>query len=133
MVQKLNPAGISKPVSAFSHGVVVPAGSDIILTSGAIGMDKDGNVPDDFEAQCRLVWSNIAHILAEAGCGLGDIVRINGFVKRREDAPAFRILRDEMVSQKPASTVVISELIDPSWLVEIEVTAARAEFDEGGR
>ncbi len=133
MSQKLNPAGISAPVSAYSHGVVVPARSDIILTSGAIGVDKDGNVPDDFEAQCRLVWSNIEHILAEAGCGLESIVRINGFLKRREDAPAFRAIRDEMVPQKPAATVVISELIDPSWLIEIEVTAARAEIDEGGR
>lgn len=133
MAHTLNPEGIFAPVSAYSHGVVVPAGSDIILTSGAIGMDKDGNVPDDFEAQCRQVWSNIAHILADAGCGLGDIVRINGFLKRREDALAFRTIRDEMVPQKPAATVVISELIDPSWLIEVEVTAARAELDEGGR
>ncbi len=133
MVQTFNPKEIFTPVSAYSHAVLVPAGSDIILTSGAIGIDKDGNVPPEFDAQCRLVWSNIAHILADAGCSLGDIVRINAFLKRRQDAAAFRDIRDEMVPQKPAATVIISELIDPSWLIEVEVTAARAKFDEGSR
>jgi len=60
-------------------------------------------------------------------------VRINGFLKRREDAVAFRVIRDEMVSQKPASTVVISELIDPSWLVEVEVMAARLSIEASAK
>ncbi len=131
MVQTLNPTKIFTPVSAYSHGVLIPAGAEIIVTSGAVGMDRDGNVPEDFESQCRLVWSSIEHILGEAGWGLDTIVRINGFLKRREDTPAFRAIRDEMVPQKPAATIVLAELIDPSWLIEVEVTAARVSPGAG--
>ena len=48
---------------------------------------------------------------------------MNGFLKNREDAGAFRTIREEVLSHRPASTVVIAELIDPAWLIEVEVIA----------
>ena len=71
----------------------------------------------------RQLWSNLQTILVEAGSGLERILRMNGFLKNREDAGAFRTIREEVLSHRPASTVVIAELIDPAWLIEVEVIA----------
>ena len=125
MFQKLNPAKIYPAVSPYSHGVLIPAGADIIVTSGTMGIDAEGRAPADFEDQCKLLWSNIEYILVDAGWGLQDIVRINGFLKNRDDIAIFRKIRDEKVPQAPAATVVLADLLDPSWLIEMEVTAAR--------
>lgn len=139
MIQTINPQSIAATFSAYSHGAIIPPGTGLVVTSGTIGVDLDGYVPPDFDAQCRLVWSNIAVILAEAGCGLNDIVRINGFLKRREDSGMFRDIRNEVISHAPASTIVIAELIDPAWLIEVEVMAMRVypasgmDFAEGSR
>lgn len=125
MARLLNPPSIYQPASAYSHGFFVPAGHDIVVTSGTVGVRPDGMVPDDFAAQCRLVFRNIQAILADAGLDLHDVVRLNGFLVRREDTAAFRAIRDEFLGHRPASTVVIADLLDPTWLIELEVVAAR--------
>ena len=44
----------------------------------------DGTVPEGAEAQARLCFANCAAILAEAGMGPADVIRINAFVTARE-------------------------------------------------
>ena len=128
-MRALNPNSIPAPFARYSHGVAVPAGMRLILTSGQLGLDRDGTVPADARDQARLCFSNCAAILAEGGMGPADVIRINAFVTAREHMAAYMSVRDawlEGLSRLPASTlVIVSGFTRPEFLVEVEVTAAR--------
>lgn len=116
------PQGMARPASNYSHAAIV-SGGRLVLLSGQVGAGADGAVPEDFAEQCRLAWRNVETALKAAGADLSSIARVNAFIVRRADTATFREIRDATLPHSPASTVVIAELLDPRWLVEIEVTA----------
>ncbi|MCB1471315.1 MAG: RidA family protein [Rhodobiaceae bacterium] len=117
-----NPKGMPPPAANYSHGAVVTGGR-LLLVSGQVGVAADGTMPNDFTAQCELAWANVASVLAAQGAGLHNIARMNAFIDSQAHTPLFREIRDKYVPHKPASTVVVAPLMEPAWLVEIEVTA----------
>jgi enamine deaminase RidA (YjgF/YER057c/UK114 family) len=129
-MKMLSPPGIAPPFAAYAHGVEVPAGSRLVVTSGQLALARDGTVPEGAEAQARLCFANCAAILAEAGMGPGDVIRINAFVTDRRHMAGYMAARDQWlagVSRLPASTlVIVSGFTRPEFLVEVEVTAAKA-------
>jgi enamine deaminase RidA (YjgF/YER057c/UK114 family) len=126
----LSPAGIAPPFGAYSHGIAVPSGR-LIVTSGQLGLAADGTCPEDVGAQARLCLTAIGAVLADAGAGPGDVLRLNAYVTRREDFPAYMAARDEWlagVAVRPASTLmVVLGFTRPEFLVEVEALAAVAE------
>jgi len=128
MNKKHNPTTIAAPVGAYTHGIEVPAGARWLAVSGQIGTAPDGSIPADVGAQAENAWRNIKAILEDAGMGLADIVKVTIFLTRAESIPAYRAARDRIMGDaRPASTlVVISSLVKPEMLVEIEAWAARA-------
>jgi enamine deaminase RidA (YjgF/YER057c/UK114 family) len=101
-----------------------------VLTSGQLGIGADEVVPRDARSQADLCFANCAAILAEAGMGPEDVVRINAFVTDRAHMAAYMAARDAWLAgllRRPASTlVIVSGFTRPEFLVEVEVTAARA-------
>jgi enamine deaminase RidA (YjgF/YER057c/UK114 family) len=85
-------------------------------------------VPEGAEAQARLCFANCAAILAEAGMGPADVIRINAYVTAREHMAGYMVARDAWltgVDRLPASTLVIVQgFTRPEFVVEVEVTAA---------
>ncbi|MBX3580718.1 MAG: RidA family protein [Rhizobiaceae bacterium] len=126
MFKHLTPGSMRPPFAKYSHGVEVPAGKRLVVCSGQLGIDADDTIPEDAGAQAELCFSNIATILAEAGLGLGDIVRINAYVTDRIHMKPYMQVRDRLVSDPPpASTlVIVSGFSRPEFKVEIEVIAA---------
>jgi enamine deaminase RidA (YjgF/YER057c/UK114 family) len=127
-MKTLEPAGIRPPFARYAHGVEVPPGARLAFTSGQLGIAADDAVPDDARAQADLCFANCAAILAAAGMGPGDVIRINAFVTDRRHMPAYMAARDAWlvgVTRLPASTlVIVSGFTRPEFLVEVEVTAA---------
>ena len=125
----LAPPSISPPFAAYAHGVEVPPGARLVVTSGQLALGRDGSVPDGAFAQARLCLANCTAILAEAGMTPGDTIRINAFVTDRAHMAGYMAARDEWlagVTRLPASTlVIVSGFTRPEFLVEVEVTAAR--------
>lgn len=128
-MRALNPATIRPPFARYAHGVEVPAGARLVVTSGQLGIGDDEIVPPGAAEQAALCFANCAAILAEAGMGPGDVIRINAFVTAREHMPAYMAARDAWLKgaeRLPASTlVIVSGFTRPEFLVEVEVTAAR--------
>jgi enamine deaminase RidA (YjgF/YER057c/UK114 family) len=126
MASPLNPAGIHPPFAPYSHGVVVPAGTRLVFASGQLGIAADATIPTDCAGQTELCFSNIAAILAEAGMGLDNIVRINAYVSGREHLAPYMAVRNRLFAAPyPASTLmVVSGFARPEFLVEIEAVAA---------
>lgn len=126
MPRILAPAGIRPPFAKYSHGVEVPPGMRLVLTSGQLGIGSDENIPEDAGAQTELCFANIAAILAEAGMMLADVVRINAFVTDRAHMRAYMDVRDRLFPvDPPASTLlIVSGFTRPEFKVEVEVIAA---------
>jgi 2-iminobutanoate/2-iminopropanoate deaminase len=128
MNKKHNPGTIAAPVGAYTHGIEVPAGARWLAISGQIGSAPDGSVPADVGAQTENAFRNIKAILENAGMGIADVVKLTTFLTSTESIPAYRAARERIMGDaRPASTlVVISALVRPDLLVEIEAWAARA-------
>jgi enamine deaminase RidA (YjgF/YER057c/UK114 family) len=120
-------AGISAHIGRFSDGVAIPAGARVLHTSGNVGVDANGAVPDDFTAQAENTLANLIKILEAAGMGVGDIVKLTTFMTRKQDLPAYREVRGRVLGDHlPASTLVfVPELVGDNWLIEVELVAAK--------
>ena len=125
----LNPAAVRPPFGRYSHGVAVPQGARLVFCSGQLGVRVGDTLPQTVEGQAEICFRNIEAILAEAGMGLADIVRINAFVTRREDMKSYMLVRDRFVSDPPpASTlVIVAGFTRSEFLVEVEATAAKVD------
>jgi len=113
--------------NGFSHAVVVASGSRLVHTSGQVAIDADGNVPDGWEAQTRLVFRNLGNVLASAGATWADVVKLTFFVTDVDAVAVVRRVRDEFVdvTRPPASSLVrVAGLFRDDLLIEVEAVAA---------
>jgi enamine deaminase RidA (YjgF/YER057c/UK114 family) len=125
--QVFNPPSVRKPFGAYNHGLLVPPGAALFVTSGQLGIAPDDTIPPDVTGQAELCFEAIKAILAEAGMSFADVIRISGFVTKREDFSAYMAVRDRYTAEpKPVSTlIVVGGFTRPEFLVEVEVTAAK--------
>lgn len=99
---------------------------NIIEISGTVASDNDKVVAEgDAYEQTRFALAKIESALINAGATLHDVVRTRMFVTDISRWEEYGRAHGEFFkSIKPATTMVeVSKLIDPRYLVEIEVTA----------
>ncbi len=85
----------------------------------------DGSVPTDFTAQSRVTWTNIEQQLHDAGMSLDNLVKITTFLSDRRYRAESSLVRREVLKQRtPAMTIIIADIYDAAWLLEIEAVAA---------
>lgn len=123
----LDPPAIAPPVATYAHGVVVESPSRWVHTSGVVPTAPDGSTPDDVGAQARVVWENLAAILAEADMGPDDVVSVVTYAVDGEDLAPVMAERDRFLGgRRAASTLVtVPRLAQDRWKVEVAVVAAR--------
>ena len=125
MPEYMNPAGIADP-SPSGFTAVVKAGNTVYI-AGMVSQDENGNVvgTGDAEAQTRQIWHNIGVAVAAAGGSLADIVKTTTYVTDIAHAPAVRAVRGALFPHNPPTStlLVVSELANPAYLVEIEAIA----------
>jgi enamine deaminase RidA (YjgF/YER057c/UK114 family) len=104
-VEHYQPAGQPDTRKALQYSQAVRAGG-IVFVSGQPGWDANMKIPESYEDECRQVFENIRSVLAEAGCGLADVV--------------------EGISEPwPAWTMIANAGLGlPGMHVEVKVTAA---------
>jgi enamine deaminase RidA (YjgF/YER057c/UK114 family) len=132
MPKVIEPKALGAPLGMYSHGVVVPAG-ELVVVAGQVGIGPSGTVANDIVAQTKQAFANLRAVLDAAGCTFRDVVRLQTFLTRADDIPAFMRAREEVFAdayphaQYPPNTLlVISRLVRPELLVEIEAMAVRA-------
>lgn len=122
-MRRFDPAGIHEPRGGYTHGLAV-ATPQLLFISGQTPQHAD-SVSEEFDAQCEQVWANITAVLSSAGLTIQHLVKVTTFLSDRAFAEANgRIRRRVLGDHRPALTVVISEIYDPEWLLEIEAIAA---------
>lgn len=127
MKKIFNPPSVRKPFGHYNHGLLVPPGASLLVTSGQLGIRPDDSIPPDVTGQAEICFEAIQAVLAEAGMDFGDVIRISGFVTKREDFAAYMAVRDRYtLDPKPVSTlIVVGGFTRADFLVEVEVTAAK--------
>ena len=116
------------PPRGYANGIAVRGTT--VFVGGQIGWNaRQAFESDDFVAQARQALANILAVLAEAGAGPSDIVRMTWYVvDRREYVASYKALgavyRELMGAHFPAMTAVqVTALIEDRARVEIEATA----------
>jgi enamine deaminase RidA (YjgF/YER057c/UK114 family) len=110
---------------SYGYSRAVVAG-DLVYVSGTAPVMPDGaDPPADAYGQARRCLDIVAAALAEAGARPADVVRTRVFLTRGEDYDEIYRAHAELFGEvRPATTgVVVASLLDPRWLVEIEVDA----------
>jgi 2-iminobutanoate/2-iminopropanoate deaminase len=122
--RSLQPAGV--PATFYPQGLEVTGAQKLVFVSGQIGTDDDGSWPEGVQDQARLVIARVSAVLAEAGLGLADVVKLSIYLTDPADYEPFLAVAGELIGQ-PRFTVtglVVSFLSDPAQKVEIEAIAA---------
>ena len=122
----VNPAGLSDPTGAYTHGEVSDRGQ-VLHVSGQIAMSPDGQIigVGDIEAQALQAFANVQKVAEAAGGSMSDVVKLTIFLVNRDDFPTVSRVRAEFFDDPfPAcSTVIVSGLVLEGLLVEIEAVA----------
>jgi reactive intermediate/imine deaminase len=97
---------------------------DLVFVSGQMATDTDGRFSAGaIEEQTRQVLENIKAILAEAGCGLADVVKCTCWIDDPRDFQRFNAVWVEYFpSARPARSTVVSKLVMDAKL-EVEAIA----------
>jgi reactive intermediate/imine deaminase len=103
---------------------------NLIYVSGQVAYDANGNLvgEGDIKAQTRQVFDNIKAVLAAAGAGLGDVIKINTYITDQSKFMDMLAVRSEIFGNNPpASTaVVVAGLAFPGLLIEVEAIAIKS-------
>lgn len=127
-IERINPENVYEPNRNIYTQVIKATGTVQVHVAGTMPWDIEKNLigADDMAAQVAGILDNIERSLASANATRKDIVRINVYtidVERyvNQGAP---VLVAFFGDAKPVSTTVeVSRLVHPDWLVEIEATA----------
>lgn len=112
-------------VGGYSQAMLIERAQRLLFVSGQIPEASDGQVPTNFESQCRQVWSNVVAQLHAAQMSVSNLTKVTIFLSSREYAEANSKIRQEILGgHNPALTVIITGIFDEKWLLEIEAVAA---------
>lgn len=113
-------------IVGYSRAVLI---GNHLEVSGTVAADEQGVVGQgDFYKQTKFILEKIDKVLQQAGFSMQDVVRTRMFVTDIRQWEAVGKAHGEFFQQiKPATSMIeISALIDPEYLVEIEVTAIKS-------
>jgi 2-iminobutanoate/2-iminopropanoate deaminase len=117
---------LGPPLGMYSHGMTAGPG-ELIVVAGQVGMDA-GRVA----AQTRQTLANIDAVLRAAGASMRDVVRFQTFLTNAADIDGFMRARREAFpayypdgAYPPNTLLVVSRLVNPELLVEIEAMAVK--------
>ncbi len=122
--QEYRVEGMMAPISHYTDAV---RAGDLLFVSGVVPVDSEGRLVggDDVVAQARAVFDNMRRVLAAAGAGPADVVKVTVFLTDVDDRPRINPVRQEFFGKaRPASTLVeVSRLAIPGAKIEVEAVA----------
>jgi enamine deaminase RidA (YjgF/YER057c/UK114 family) len=98
---------------------------DRVVVAGTAPIWPDGSCDPDPGVQARRCLEIILAALAQAGAGPEHVIRTRMYLTNPADAPVVGQAHGEVFGTvRPVSTmVVVTALVDPRWVVEIEAEA----------
>ncbi len=128
MSERINYSSGAKWEDIVGYSRAVQVG-DTIEVSGTVATDDNGTVAKgDFYGQAKFIIQKIEKVLKQAGFSLKDVVRTRMFVTDITHWEEIGKAHGEFFKDiKPVTSMIeVSALIDPDYLIEIEVTAIKS-------
>lgn len=122
MRQNISSGSPFEPQVGFSRAVRI---GERVIVAGTAPIWPDDFVDPDPKTQTRRCLEIMLEALGEAGGQPEDVVRTRMFITDAEHAEVVGEAHGEVFSEiRPAATmVVVGGLIDPRWVVEMELEA----------
>ena len=117
----------------YSHGMVAPGG-EIVVVAGQVAADRAGKLvgPGDAITQTRQAFENVRAVLEAARSSMRQVIRFQTFLTHAADIDGFMAARKELFPRyfpdgvyPPNTILVVSRLVLPELLVEIEAMAVK--------
>ena len=120
--------GLPEPISHYTDAVQADG---LLFVSGCIPVDERGQLVGgtDVVAQARQVFANVGRVLAAAGSGFADVVKVTVYLIDLADRTRINPVRLEVFgSARPASTLVqVAGLAVDGAKLEVEAIALAPE------
>ncbi len=100
---------------------------DLVFTSGALPIEADGSVSEDFATQVRTALTNLYASLRAAGADWTSVLKVNGYVTDIEQLPILNEVYTSIVTPDgaPARTTVQVSRFRGRTRVEFDAVAHR--------
>jgi enamine deaminase RidA (YjgF/YER057c/UK114 family) len=109
---------------AVGYSRAVRAGPHVWVSGTAPIMPGNADPPAGPSEQARICVDIVARALGELGATLDHVVRTRIYVTDAAHLDEVaRVHRDAFGRARPATTGIVTRLLDPRWLVEIEAEA----------
>jgi enamine deaminase RidA (YjgF/YER057c/UK114 family) len=129
-IKIFNPDTLGKPLGQYSQITRVKA-SEFLFIAGQVGVDKDGKIAEDFDAQCAQTFANIGAALKSQGAGFANIVEFTTYLVHSQDIPKFMVYRTREFPKlfaggayPPNTLLMIDRLVKEELLIEVSAVAA---------
>ncbi len=127
-VEKINPPDLHRPVGNMYAHVVRATGRVSYRIGGQVPVDGEGRnlFLGDMAAQLRSCYEQVTTALSAVRLGWQDVVHIYTFTTDMDEYVRVEppIAKAFFGETPPASTLVeVRRLVDPDWLVEVQVDA----------
>ena len=122
-IQKVS--GVSPYESTFGYSRAIRSGNQVFI-SGTASIGHDGRTVGigDAAAQMRRCLEIAEESLCTLGASIEDVVRTRIFITDAANADAVGRVHGEVFGKiRPASTMVTAGMLNPEWLLELEVDA----------
>jgi 2-iminobutanoate/2-iminopropanoate deaminase len=113
-----------KPVGPYSPGIQV---GDLLFLSGQGATDPSNGKwvgVGDIKAQTKRVLENLQIVLNATGLSMDDVAKTTVFLKKASDFQGMNeVYRTFFAMSPPARSTIVTDLLFPEMLVEIEAVA----------
>lgn len=124
MLSVINPQDIYSPIGPYAQAIEARSFSRILFISGTMGLQPDGSLAGDFEAQAKQIWSNIEATLRAADMTRTNLAKVTIWLANRDDwRRGAQIRQLYLGDHKVTMSVVEAGLVDSAWLMEVDAIA----------
>ncbi len=125
-----NAATLPPPIGLYSHVARV---GNLAFFAGMAAIDMEGQVvgKGDLEQQMRAMYAEMGEALKAEGLTYSNVVQMTTYLVRDRDIPEFYRVREELFKElyperqfPPNALLVVSRLVDPDLLIELQIVAA---------
>jgi 2-iminobutanoate/2-iminopropanoate deaminase len=122
--EELRVDGLPEPISHYTDAV---RAGDLLFVSGIVAVDAEGALVggSDVVPQAEQVFALLGRVLAAAGAGPADVVKVTVYLLDVDDRPRINTVRQRFFgAARPASTLVeVSGLAVAGARLEVEAVA----------
>ncbi len=127
-----NPKTLASPLGLYSHVSRVRC-SEFVFIAGQVAVDRNGALVggDDLVGQARQVFANLSEALKSESLTFGNVVKFNTYLVGADNIPKFMNARRQLFEElypngkcPPNTLLVVNQLVEKEFLVEIEAIAA---------